>query len=260
MIDIGANLTHKSFEGRIDGVLSAAHAQGLRAIIVTGTSVAESLAAIELAHRHPENLFATAGVHPHSAADVQANWLESLSDLATDEKVVAIGETGLDFFRNFSPRESQIDVFIKQLHLASQVELPVFVHDRDSDGQTYEILKHHKATDVVVHCFTGTIEDLQNYLSCGCYIGITGWVCDERRGMPLAALVPEIPIDRLLIETDAPYLLPRTIRPRPKSRHNEPRYLPYVAAKVAELRQQPLSLIQGATEANARKLFRLGNG
>ena len=257
MIDIGANLTDKSFSDDLHVVLEQAQEAGLSAIVVTGTDVAASQAAQKLAHNFPDALYSTAGVHPHHADEVGENWIEELTELARLPEVVAIGETGLDYFRDFSPREDQKEVFVLQLQLARDLAMPIFIHDRDSHGDMARLLSMHLASPSVVHCFTGNAEALKSYLDLGCYIGITGWVCDERRGSELAGLIPNIPLDRLLIETDAPYLLPRTIRPRPRSRRNEPKYLVYVAQKVAELTSKSIQEIAEVTTQNAKQLFRL---
>lgn len=257
MIDIGANLTNKSFDSDIEAVLDDAREVGISKILVTGTSVEESERALQLATTHGDVLVSTAGIHPHHADDAPTGWIMQLQQLCSHEQVVAIGECGLDFYRNFSKRESQQSVFESQLELAEEVGLPVFVHDRDSEGLTYQHLLRHRSVPTVVHCFTGSAEDLRRYISIGCYIGITGWICDERRGQELFRLAKDIPSDRLLIETDAPYLLPRTIRPRPKTRRNEPSNLVYVAAAVAKARGSSYEDIARQTEQNARRLFGL---
>lgn len=256
MIDIGANLTDKSFSDDLDAVCERAHKAGVERIVVTGTDESASRRAIELAQSKPGFLAATAGVHPHHATDVSEKTIDTIAQLA-NLGAVAIGETGLDYFRNFSPRDSQRRVFQELLELATRLQLPAFVHDRDSEGETLELLERHARTNVVVHCFTGGQSLLDAYVANDYYIGITGWVCDERRGTELANIVERIPDDRLLIETDSPYLMPRTIRPRPKTRRNEPMNLTYVRAKVAEVRAQTEAKVDQITTANAKRFFRL---
>lgn len=256
MIDIGANLTDKSFTDDLDEVCERAKDVGVERIVVTGTNEVSSRQAFELAVRYPAYLAATAGVHPHHADDFTAHSLTTITDFAK-QGAVAIGETGLDYFRNFSTRANQRRVFQTQLELASALQLPVFVHDRDSEGEVLEMLLRHATTEVVVHCFTGDQALLDAYIAQDCYIGITGWVCDERRGKELASIVPRIPESKLLIETDSPYLMPRTIRPRPKTRRNEPMNLKYVRQKVAEVRAQSESHVDEITTANAKRFFRL---
>ncbi len=257
MIDIGANLTNRVFDEDLDAVLARATAADVAAIIVTGTNVAASEAAIALADGH--RLFATAGVHPHDADAVAEGWVEDIATLAEASEVVAIGETGLDYYRDYSSRERQRAAFREQAALAVRLGKPLFVHDRDSNGDTRAILADYRDALVacVIHCFTGTATDLDGYLDDGYSIGVTGWICDERRGGELADLVKRIPGDRLMIETDAPYLLPRNIAPRPRSRRNEPAFLPWVARRVAECRGETPALVARQTHANAVRFFQL---
>lgn len=257
MIDIGANLTNKDFAKDLDEVIRVAQQEGVSSILVTGTDIDSSHASRELVLKYPNVLYSTVGIHPHHADDAKEDWQDQIQKLAASDEVVAIGETGLDYYRDFSSRGAQRRVFVDHLDLASQLDMPLFIHDRNSDGDMLGLLKQHLHSPAVVHCFTGTRSELFNYLDLGCFIGITGWVCDERRGKLLASLVKEIPLDRLLIETDAPYLLPRTVEPRPKSRRNEPKYLPYVAQKIADLRDQAAEEIGRVTAENAKTLFRL---
>jgi len=259
MIDIGANLTNGAFTDDFDAMLERARQAGVDPIIVTGTDIVSSAAAIALTERHPQRLYCTVGVHPHDAAGTTGDWIADLERLAAAPSVRAIGECGLDFNRNYSPRDDQHRVFEAQLGLATRLRLPVFVHDRDTGGAVAEHLARHRSglRDVVVHCFTGDAPTLRTYVALGCHIGITGWVCDERRGAELAAIVSEIPDDRLLIETDAPYLLPRTMNPRPRSRRNEPANLIWVARCVADARDQSLEHVQAITTINARRVFSL---
>jgi TatD DNase family protein len=259
MIDIGANLTHPSFASDLPEVLARARATGVSHIVVTGTDLGASAAAVALAASEPGFLSATAGIHPHAAAEAPDGWQQRLLAQCAGTGVVAVGETGLDFHRNYSPADVQERVFRDQLAIAAELGLPVFVHDRDSQGRVAHVLGAFRARlpRVVVHCFTGTAEDLAAYRDLDCHVGITGWVCDERRGQHLAALVPRIAADRLMIETDAPYLLPRTLRPAPRSRRNEPAFLPCVAARISELRGEDLGTVVAETARNAREFFGL---
>jgi TatD DNase family protein len=259
LIDIGANLTHPAFAEDLDAVLRRAIDGSVERIIATGTDLASSEAAVALCAAHQPHLYCTVGIHPHDAAAAPAAWLERLEILARNRAVRAIGETGLDFNRNYSPQPAQRAVFDAQLALAVRLQLPVFVHDRDSNGAVADALARHRAAlrDVVVHCFTGSEADLLRYIDLGCHIGITGWICDERRGSALKQLVARIPDDRLLIETDATFLLPRTMSPRPKNRRNEPAYLIWVARAVAEARGQTVEAVGALTRANARRVFAL---
>jgi len=259
LVDIGVNLTAPVFADDLPEVLDRARAAGVRRALVTGTDLDHSRQALALAAAHPGELFATVGVHPHAAAAVPPDWLTALEQLAADPGVRAIGETGLDFNRDYSPRPDQERVFVAQLELAASLDRPVFLHERDSGGRFFDLLEpfRDRLAGGVLHCFTGGERDLDRALAAGLHIGITGWICDERRGGALQGLVARIPSERLLIETDAPWLLPRTIRPRPKSRRNEPARLPWVLAKLAECRDEdPLTLAE-VTTRNACRLFEL---
>jgi len=260
LIDIGANLTHDSFDADRDSVLARAAAAGVGRIIVTGTSVTSSVQAAALCEAKPRTLFATAGVHPHHAAEFDAHTTAALRSLLRDPVFVAVGECGLDFFRDYSPRPAQRRAFEAQLELAAAVGKPVFLHQRDAHDEFVEVLKaaRERLVGGVAHCFTGGPTELTAYLDLDLYIGVTGWVCDERRGAELRAAVPLIPSERLLLETDAPYLLPRDLTPRPQSRRNEPRFLAHVLERVAALRNQPVDVVAAATTTNAERLFGLG--
>lgn len=259
LIDIGANLTHDSFDADREAVLARAASAGVRRIVVTGTSVTSSVQAAALCDARPDTLFATAGVHPHHAADFDAHTIAALRSLLASPKLVAVGECGLDFFRDYSPRDAQRHAFAAQLELAAAVGKPVFLHQRDAHEDFVALLApmRSRLAGGVAHCFTGGPAELADYLELDLHVGITGWVCDERRGAELRAAVPSIPLERLLLETDAPYLLPRDLTPKPKDRRNEPQYLPHVLARVAALMNRPVELVAQATTANAERLFGL---
>jgi TatD DNase family protein len=258
-IDIGANLTHVSFDRDRAAVIERARRHQVLQMITTGASLTDSAAAIELAARHPGLLFATAGVHPHHADELTAADLPQLRALLRQPQVVAVGECGLDYYRDLSPREAQLRVFEWQLQLAAESGKPVFLHQRDAHQDFIAVLREHRPrlAGSVAHCFTAGAGELEDYLALGLSIGITGWLCDERRGAHLLGLVPRIPADRLLLETDSPYLLPRDLAPKPKSRRNEPMYLPHVAAAVAAARGETLEQCAAYTSANARAFFDL---
>jgi TatD DNase family protein len=259
LIDIGVNLGHDSFAADRQALIVRARGAGVVQLIVTGASAAGTREALALAQADPRHLFATAGVHPHHASELTPQVLAELEQLARAPEVVAVGECGLDYFRDLSPREVQQRAFHQQLELAAKVGKPVFLHERDAHDDFVSIVREHRAALVggVAHCFTGTAEQLQRYLQLDLAIGITGWICDERRGAHLLALVREIPATALLLETDAPYLLPRDLLPRPSSRRNEPMYLPHVAAVVARARGEPVEVLSATATAATRALFRL---
>lgn len=259
LIDVGANLAHDSFDDDRDDMLQRASAAGVAKIVVTGSSDDSNVAAAALAEAHPGVLYSTAGVHPHHASDYTDQSDALIRELIKKDEVVAVGECGLDYFRNFSPRDAQLDAFRQQLEIAKGSGLPVFLHQRDAHDDFVELLEPvlPELSRAVAHCFTGEGESLHEYLAMGLYVGITGWICDERRGKHLHDIVSIIPDDRLLIETDAPYLLPRTIEPKPKTRRNEPAYLVDVLKTVAEAREQSIEHVAEVTTANAIRFFGL---
>lgn len=260
LIDIGANLGHESFAHDFDEVIERAQRAGIVHLLVTGTSASASQHAVQIAQRNTTLLSATAGIHPHEAQHCDEEAFAQIRELVNLPIVRAVGETGLDFNRDYSPRNIQERVFAQHLALACEIDKPVFLHQRDAHTRFFPILKEYRDalhSHGVVHCFTGERHELYDYLDLDMHIGITGWVCDERRGHHLKEFLKDIPLDRLLLETDAPYLLPRSIKPRPKSRRNEPHYLTEVLHTVAEvLGRSPMEIAE-KTSTNAQRLFQL---
>lgn len=259
LFDSGVNFLDKSFVGDIEKILSRAEQLGLVGIMNIASDVEESLSSIDFINSLDFPLYTTAGVHPHHAKDVPSDWLSQLNDIHQLEGVKAIGETGLDFNRNYSPAEQQVMVFEGQLELATSIHKPLYLHERDAHQKMFEMLTHYRddLPQSVLHCFTGDKKSLYRYLDLDLYIGITGWVCDERRGLSVMELIKDIPSDRLLLETDAPYLLPRTLSPKPKSRRNEPCYLAEICQQIAaHIGKEPTLLARETTE-NAARLFKL---
>jgi TatD DNase family protein len=259
MIDIGVNLMNKRFDKDRDDLITRAQVLGMQAMLVTGTSVDESQKAERYCQHYPRFLYSTAGVHPHDADQVSTDYISQLTELAQSPHVKAIGECGLDFNRNFSEPKQQESVFLAQIELASQLNMPLFLHQRDAFKTWFSHLSPYMNSipAMVSHCFTGNGDELEQCLSAGMYIGITGWVCDERRGQLLQDIVSTIPLNRLMIETDAPYLTPRNIKPKPKSSRNEPSYLPYVVKKLADLYQCSEQTLIECTRDNAMRVFNL---
>lgn len=260
LVDIGINLAHDSFDPDREEVIARAVAVGVGHMIVTGSSEASTHRALDLARSHPGILFATAGVHPHHASEATEALMADYAQLALAPEILAIGECGLDYFRDFSPRERQRAAFHRHLELAEQLRKPLFLHVRDAHADFISILREHPAAiaqGAVAHCFTGTAAELDACLSLGLSIGITGWICDERRGAHLLPLMKAIPAGRLMLETDGPYLLPRDLPQKPDSRRNEPVYLPHIAATVARARGEDYEALATHTTAAASKLFRV---
>jgi TatD DNase family protein len=256
MIDIGANLAHDSFDHDRDQVLKRAWDAGLEAIVITGSSADSARKAAALTATDPARLFATAGLHPHHAPDWNGELCSQFRDLARNPSVKALGECGLDYFRDFAPHDAQRRAFAAQLALAVDLGKPLFLHQRDAHADFLPMLREHRPQlgAVVVHCFTDTRAAMEDYLALGCHIGITGWICDERRGRALFESARHIPDERLLVETDAPYLLPRNA-PKQAHRRNEPCFLPYVVQALAEARGQTAQHVARISAENARCFF-----
>jgi TatD DNase family protein len=259
LVDIGCNLAHDSFDCDRGQVVADALAAGVGQIMVTGTSLTASVKALELCATMPGTLFATAGIHPHHASELDPHSIAALEKLLGNPAVVAVGECGLDYHRNYSPRDAQLAAFEAQLELAAALRRPVFLHERDAHEDSLRLLRRFRPRLVggVAHCFTGDREQLLAYLDLDLYVGITGWICDERRGGPLRAAVESLPPERLLLETDAPYLLPRDLTPQPKNRRNEPKFLPHVASAVGAILGLSFSEVAAAATSNSRQLFGL---
>jgi TatD DNase family protein len=259
VIDIGVNLTHRSFDSDRDEVIERAQDAGVEALILTGTSLESSERSVQLTDLCPSYLYTTVGVHPHESGRMAPDTLPQLRSLAGHPAVVAIGECGLDFNRDFSPRPAQEACFRAQLELAVDLNLPVFLHARDAHGRFIAILKDYMADlrGAVLHCFTGTANELHECLDQGLHIGITGWICDERRGTHLRSLVKTIPMNRLMLETDAPFLTPRDLRPKPKRGRNEPSFLPHICRAVATYAGIDSQTLAAHTVHTTRQFFEL---
>jgi len=258
-IDIGVNLTDKAFAEDRSAVLERAWQADISQMLLTTTSLDHADQVIEYCVESPERLFATAGVHPHNARNWTTDSNQQLRDLSKQPAVKAIGECGLDFNRDFSPRSAQLKALEDQLTIAAETGLPVFLHERDASDTILPLLRNFRdqLSGAVVHCFTADQKALYAYLDLDLHIGITGWVCDQRRGTHLHALLRDIPAGRLMLETDAPWLLPRSMANKPKNRRNEPAFLIEIAQCVAQCRGESLQQLSSHTTATARSLFAL---
>lgn len=258
LVDIGANLTHQSFHRDLDAVLDRARAANVTTLILTGTDLAHAEQAAALAERHP-GLYATAGVHPHDASGWTPTLARQMATLYDHPKVVAVGECGLDFNRNFSTPAEQEHAFEAQLALAAQSGLPLFLHERDAGPRMRDMLKSWRddISQAVIHCFTADKDTLYGYLDLDLHIGLTGWLCDERRGHHLRPLVSEIPLNRLMVETDCPYLLPRNLPAKLKGRRHEPALMPWIVREIAHWRGISDAELSAATTQTAVDFFRL---
>jgi TatD DNase family protein len=259
LVDIGINLAHDSYDADREAVVRRALAAGVHQFVITGASVEGTRAALRLAHAAPQLMRATAGCHPHHAVDLDAGAFDALAALAEDPLCAAVGECGLDYHRNFSSPIEQRSAFERQLALAIRLGKPLFLHCRDAHRDFMAMLRAHAdgLPPAVLHCFTGTGDELDDCLAQGLFIGITGWICDERRGLHLRDIVGRIPVGKLMLETDGPYLLPRDLDPKPASRRNEPMYLPQVARAVAAARGEDMAALADHTTRTARAFFGL---
>ncbi len=266
MFDCCVNLTHPSFAKDRIAVLERAMDFGLKGALLCSSDLESSLQTVALAEdlnrQLPLEVYVTVGVHPHQASGWQAKLKENFTLLVKQRqsRIRAIGETGLDYDRNYSPPQAQRQAFTAQLELAADLQLPVFLHQRASHRDFIDILSSfcNSLPAMLVHCFTGSAAELHSYLDLGCYIGITGWLCDDRRGKHLRPLIKSIPLNRLLVETDSPYLIPRSL-PERKNNRNEPAYLCHIIEQIAlyhSLNSKELSLL---TYNNAKKFLNVSS-
>ena len=252
-IDSHAHLEMEEFDGDRDAVLGRAAAAGLTAIVTVGTTIPDCEKAVALARLHPQ-VYAAVGIHPHEVKGIDAGTYDLLRVLAQQEKVVAIGEIGLDFFHDHSPRAVQLRRFAEQLDLALELNLPVIIHDREAHAETLRILQQKKGRlRGVLHCFSGDAAMARECIALGFHLSVAGPVT-YRKSEQLRAVAREIPAERLLIETDAPYLAPQPWR----GKRNEPSYVVETARCLAEIRGMAVEELERLTEENARRLFCLG--
>ena len=254
LFDICINLDNNQFDHDREEMLLRAHSSGIQYLCLTGSSLESSQYAIDWAQKNPRQYCATVGIHPHAASSATPQVCEQLEALLSHDCVRAVGECGLDYNRNFSPKSDQIQCFEKHIQLSTHHKLPLFLHQRDAHDDFVEILKQ-RTQPAVVHCFTDTKEVLRSYIDLGCLIGITGWICDPKRGEELRSIVQYIPLDRILIETDAPWLYPKDMRPKPPKRRNEPMYLKHILEKIAfHMGHSPQKIAESSTR-NALQFF-----
>ena len=252
MFDIGANLTSSHFSKDLDVVLNDSLTAGVEKICITSSNLDDVKNAKKMSEKY-KNLYYSVGFHPHNAKDFKIEFLKDMSVYLNDPKAICLGEMGLDFNRNFSSKEEQILCFESQLSLANSISKPLFLHQRDAHEEFLSVLDNHKFNQkLIVHCFTGNLSELEEYLKRDFYIGITGWVCDLKRGKELRKCINQIPEDKLLIETDSPYLSPRK-----KIRRNEPKFLIDVAEEVATLRNETKESIINSSYENSLNFFNL---
>ena len=258
LIDIGANLTHPELNKKIDAIVDNIKSTNIAKVIITSSNITDTKEALNIIKKYPNLFYTTVGFHPHNAKDYNSNDVTEIETLLNNNKVLALGECGLDFYRKYSSKKEQFFCFEQHLEIAKNIKKPIFLHERHAFKDFVNILKKHKDKlfKYVVHCFTGNKEELKTYIDMGCYIGITGWITDENRGKHLHEIIKYIPEDRLMIETDAPYLIPHNI----DFKHdgvNEPSYLIYVAETIAKCLNKDINYIKDMTFRNTKLFFNI---
>jgi len=256
-VDIACNFTHDSFKDNLEEVIANAELEGVEKFVLLCASLNDLKPIKIIQKKSPEKYFVSAGIHPHHATEIrEINYDDLLAKLCSINPNV-IGETGLDYFRNISPPDVQRKSFKMHIEIAKELNLPLYLHQRDSHKDFINIIKENRNNfpKFVVHCFTGTQEELNDYLDLGAYIGLTGWICDAKRNIELRKSIKNIPIDRMMIETDCPYLIPKNLPNKPKKNINEPKYLPHIANEIAELIGMKIEELKLATRSNAIEFF-----
>ena len=266
MFDCCVNLVHPAFDKDRIELLQKAMDLGLKGALLCSSDLESSCQSAVMARQLKEqlniHLFSTAGVHPHQASLWKNETKKALALLVEEHKgtIRVLGEMGLDYERNYSPLRMQRKAFTAQLELAAELHIPVFLHQRNSHKDFLKILNSfaHQLPAMLVHCFTGSSYELKSYLDLDCYIGITGWFCDERRGAHLHSLITDIPRNRLIVETDAPYLIPRTLRKRKQNR-NEPSYLAHLIEQITAHYPLTVEELSRLTRTNAYKFLNVSS-
>ena len=256
-IDIACNFTHESFKHNLDEVINNAEQEGVEKFVLLCASLADIDPIKVIQNNTPEKFFISAGIHPHHATEILEISHDALLKKLKSINPNAIGETGLDYFRNISPPDIQKKSFGMHIEIAKELSLPLYLHQRDAHGDFIRIIKENISNfpKFVVHCFTGTQAELDEYLELGAYIGLTGWICDEKRNIDLRKSIKNIPIEKMMIETDSPYLIPKNLMVKPKKNVNEPKYLPHIANEICELTGYDLEELKSATSNNAIEFF-----
>ena len=256
-IDIACNFTHESFKHNLDEVINNAEQEGVEKFVLLCASLADISPIKVIQNNAPEKYFISAGIHPHHATEILEINHDALLNKLKSISPNAIGETGLDYFRNISPPNIQKKSFGMHIEIAKELSLPLYLHQRDAHDDFIRIIKENISNfpKFVVHCFTGTQVELDEYLELGAYIGLTGWICDAKRNIDLRKSIKNIPIEKMMIETDSPYLIPKNLMDKPKKNINEPKYLPHIANEICELTGYGLEELKLATSNNAIEFF-----
>ena len=256
--DIACNFTSERFDKDLDEVINRAITNKITKFGLICSQMSDLNKLLKIYEQYSKNMFYTIGVHPHHANEINDDYLKKLKNVITTNNPHAIGETGLDFFRNLSTYEQQIYVFEEQIKIAIDTNKPLFLHQRDSHDDFIKILRKYSSdiSKAVVHCFTGTQEQLDDYLELDFYIGVTGWICDEKRNVELRKTIKNIPLEKLMIETDCPYLIPKNLVEKPKNNRNEPSNLNHIINEIAELMKIDIDILRKQTFINTINYFK----
>ena len=256
--DIACNFTSERFDKDLDDVINRAITNKITKFGLICSRLGDLKKLLEIYNQFTKDMYFTIGVHPHHANEINDEYLKRLKEAIKDNNPHAIGETGLDFFRNLSTYEQQMFAFEEQIKIAIKKNKPLFLHQRDSHDDFIKILRKYSSdiSKAVVHCFTGTQEQLDDYLELDCYIGVTGWICDEKRNIELRKTIKNIPLERLMIETDCPYLIPKDLPNKPKNNRNEPANLSHIAKVIAILMDVDELKLREQTFHNSRSFFK----
>ena len=256
-IDIACNFTHESFKHNLEEVIKNAEREDVEKFVLLCASLTDLDPIKLIQNKAPEKYFISAGIHPHHATEIVEINYDNLLKKLKSINPHAIGETGLDYFRNISPPDIQKKSFRMHIEIAKELSLPLYLHQRDAHSDFIHIIKERRNNfpKFVVHCFTGTQKELDDYLELDAYIGLTGWICDAKRNIDLRKSIKNIPIEKMMIETDSPYLIPKNLINKPKKNINEPKYLPHIANEICELTGYELEELKLATSNNAIDFF-----
>ena len=255
--DIACNFTSERFDNDLGEVIDRAIANKITKFGLICSRLSDLDKLLVIYDRYPKNVFFTIGVHPHHANEINDEYLKKLKISISNNNPHAIGETGLDFFRNLSTYEEQIYAFEEQIKIAIDTNKPLFLHQRDSHEEFIKILRKYSSdiNKTVVHCFTGTQAQLDDYLELDAYVGITGWICDEKRNIDLRKTIKNIPLSKLMIETDCPYLIPKDLPDKPKNNRNEPSNLNHIAREIAMLMEVDEEILRTKSFENTLNFF-----
>ena len=256
--DIACNFTSERFDKDLDEVINRAITNKITKFGLICSRFSDIDKLLEIYNQYSKNMFFTIGVHPHHANEINDKYLKNLKEAITKNNPDAIGETGLDFFRNLSTYDEQIYAFEEQIKIAVDTNKPLFLHQRDSHDDFIKILRQYSSdiSKAVVHCFTGTQEQLEDYLELDFYIGVTGWICDEKRNVELRKTIKNIPLEKLMIETDCPYLIPKNLPEKPQNNRNEPSNLNHIINEIAILMGIDIDILRKQTFKNTINYFK----